>query len=230
VAEHELKTWPEPFAAVLAGAKRHEVRHNDRGFAVGDALHLREWEPCTTCHGAGDHCCDSAGGVRTGRSLRVRVTHLTPGGSFGLPRDLCVMSIEPYGGELRRLRAEVEAMRTVVEAASEIGWGCACRPPRDTDAECAGRPSEGRADRLTRASMEMLDAMAAARAGAEQPGRDTVPPHVHERGWQWRPVDDGAFAPPFGTIRVCRACGCLVAGGPTACGRCVAAETRKETP
>mgnify|MGYP000741711663 CR=1 FL=1 len=50
---------------------------------------------------------------------------------------------------------------------------------------------------------------------------DVVPVEVHERGWQWRPVDkDTAFAPPFGTIRKCRVCGCLVAGGPTACARC----------
>ena len=52
-----------------------------------------------------------------------------------------------------------------------------------------------------------------------------VPAEVHECGWQWRPTDtDTAFAPPFGTIRVCRACGCLVAGGPTACARCAEAE------
>jgi len=45
-----------------------------------------------------------------------------------------------------------------------------------------------------------------------------------ERDWQWRPVDkDTAFAPPFGTIRKCRVCGCLVAGGPTACARCAEA-------
>ena len=51
---------------------------------------------------------------------------------------------------------------------------------------------------------------------------------VHERGWQWCPVtDDTAFAPPFGTIRVCRSCGCLVAGGPTACVRCVDAEGQR---
>lgn len=34
---------------------------------------------------------------------------------------------------------------------------------------------------------------------------------------------DTAFAPPFGTIRQCRCCGCLVAGGPTACVRCAKA-------
>lgn len=38
----------------------------------------------------------------------------------------------------------------------------------------------------------------------------------------WRVVDDGAFASPFGTVRKCRECDCLVAGGPTACGRCSA--------
>ncbi len=52
---------------------------------------------------------------------------------------------------------------------------------------------------------------------------DPVPEEVHERGWQWRPVRDSAFAPPFGTIRVCTECGCLVAGGPTRCVRCVRA-------
>jgi len=31
---------------------------------------------------------------------------------------------------------------------------------------------------------------------------------------------DTAFIPPFGTVRVCRGCGCLVAGGPTVCRRC----------
>lgn len=43
----------------------------------------------------------------------------------------------------------------------------------------------------------------------------------------WHAVGDGAFARPFGTIRVCRGCGCLVAGGPTACARCVRDEERE---
>jgi len=45
-----------------------------------------------------------------------------------------------------------------------------------------------------------------------------------ERGHWCRSGVDTAFAPPFGTIRVCRGCGCLVAGGPTACVRCAEAK------
>ena len=46
-------------------------------------------------------------------------------------------------------------------------------------------------------------------------------------GTSWRRVsDDTAFAPPFGTIRKCRVCGCLVAGGPTCCVRCVKEEDK----
>ena len=49
-----------------------------------------------------------------------------------------------------------------------------------------------------------------------------IPNHPNSgNGWQWTKVDsDTAYAPPFGTVRVCRVCGCLVAGGPTACARC----------
>ncbi|MBO9706786.1 MAG: DUF3850 domain-containing protein [Caulobacter sp.] len=42
---HELKTWPKYFAAVRSGKKRFEIRRNDREFAVGDVLVLREFDP-----------------------------------------------------------------------------------------------------------------------------------------------------------------------------------------
>ena len=89
--EHDLKTWPFYFEAVLTGIKKHEIRVDDRGFACGDVLHLREWDPYETYRG--DRLIQSP--HYTGRELRVRVTYLTPGGEWGLPENVCVMSIEP---------------------------------------------------------------------------------------------------------------------------------------
>ena len=79
MATHALKTWPEPFAAVLSGNKVHEIRKADRPFAVGDVLVLQEWDPETQDY--------------TGDALSVKVTHLTPPGEWGLPDDICVMSV-----------------------------------------------------------------------------------------------------------------------------------------
>lgn len=89
---HELKTWPGPFQAVLDGQKHHEIRKADRPFAVGDVLVLREWER---------QRWESPGPLKgvpahyTGRELQVTVTYLSEGGTWGLPPDLCVMSIAP---------------------------------------------------------------------------------------------------------------------------------------
>ena len=66
---HELKTWPGQFRDVAAGRKTFEVRRDDRGFAVGDRLVLREWDLPEERY--------------TGRQLTVRVSHLLRGGEFG---------------------------------------------------------------------------------------------------------------------------------------------------
>ncbi len=42
--KHELKILPKYFDAVEQGIKTFEVRKNDRGFAVGDLLRLREFD------------------------------------------------------------------------------------------------------------------------------------------------------------------------------------------
>jgi len=43
---HELKIWPVYYAAILSGQKRFEARWgDDRQYAVGDRLVLREWNP-----------------------------------------------------------------------------------------------------------------------------------------------------------------------------------------
>lgn len=74
---HELKCWPEPFAAVLDGSKRHEVRVNDRAYQKGDKVTLREWDPKLDVH--------------TGHSAYFRIGHVTTG--FGLPDGMCVFTL-----------------------------------------------------------------------------------------------------------------------------------------
>lgn len=63
VPVHALKAWPIHFEPVWNGTKRAELRHDDRGYAVGDALWLREYD-------------DDQG--YTGRAVLARVTHLVP--------------------------------------------------------------------------------------------------------------------------------------------------------
>jgi len=112
---HRLKTWPEPFQAVFDGRKRYEIRRDDRGFMVGDILDLAEWDPAsfTSLLPVGF----------TGRSVRVRVAYLTPGGAWGLPANMCVMSIvrdgepdcEPLRVEVRRLNQLLVDQQAVAE-------------------------------------------------------------------------------------------------------------------
>lgn len=44
-ATHELKSWPDSFAAIVTGRKRFEIRRHDRNFQEGDAVLLHEWDP-----------------------------------------------------------------------------------------------------------------------------------------------------------------------------------------
>lgn len=78
---HFLKTHPVPFAALQSGSKKHEVRVNDRNFQESDQLILEEWDPSAEQY--------------TGRVEHRWVTYVTPGGTWGLPDKICVMSVEP---------------------------------------------------------------------------------------------------------------------------------------
>jgi hypothetical protein len=116
---HDLKTWPSSFEALLSGKKLHEYRPDDRGFAVGDRLHLQEWRPahtescrwlseqdelqtertdwrCTLCGRGKD---DPLPGEYTGRELWAEVTFITPSGSFGVPDGFCVMTVKLSVGD-----------------------------------------------------------------------------------------------------------------------------------
>jgi hypothetical protein len=100
MAEHELKSWPEFFNAVMDGTKTFEIRQNDRSFQVGDRLILKEFEPCKRCNGTGrerwdawdsGQCsCNKPHGKFTGRWVLVQVRYIT---DFGQPKDQVVMSI-----------------------------------------------------------------------------------------------------------------------------------------
>lgn len=78
---HELKCWPSSFEALIEGDKKHEVRKDDRNFRTGDQLFLREWDPETQEY--------------TGRHAYFNVTYKTQPGMWGLPEDICVLSVEP---------------------------------------------------------------------------------------------------------------------------------------
>jgi Domain of unknown function (DUF3850) len=78
--DHELKVDPERLAEIIAGTKTHEIRVFDREFKVGNTLKLNEY--------------DRSANEYTGQLAIVKVTNITAPGSYGLPANLGVMSIE----------------------------------------------------------------------------------------------------------------------------------------
>lgn len=80
---HELKCWPEPFDAIVDGRKRFEYRRDDRGYAVGDILRLRKWDPSRSYY------FDDG---EKYPSVDVRVTYILTG-RHGVPDGFVVMSI-----------------------------------------------------------------------------------------------------------------------------------------
>lgn len=84
--QHDLKTWPHFFSKIVSGEKTFELRNDDRHFAVGDDLRLREWSPVDMEY--------------TGKEITKRVTHLlrhdpTAGctATFGLKPGYVIMSL-----------------------------------------------------------------------------------------------------------------------------------------
>jgi hypothetical protein len=113
-AEHDLKIWPEPFQAVLAGDKTAEFRRErgdepgsvDRLFDVGDVLVLREYDPEKEHPETG---CRVGG--YTGRVVRRVITHRL--GSlfeeqFGIPAGYVMLSIAPEAPPYNRAEREGE--------------------------------------------------------------------------------------------------------------------------
>jgi hypothetical protein len=79
MGQHQLKTWPEYFQAILEGAKTFEIRTTwDRTFRVGDVLILQEWDPETKLH--------------SGRVTTRKVTYVCAGPPW-LPEGLAVLGL-----------------------------------------------------------------------------------------------------------------------------------------
>lgn len=77
---HELKTWREPFMAIASERKTYEIRKEDnRTFAVGDVLVLREW--------------NEEGRYYTDMAIEADVTHITRGPEWGIPEGMVIMAL-----------------------------------------------------------------------------------------------------------------------------------------
>lgn len=123
---HELKTWPEFFAAVHDGSKTFEIRKDDRGYRQGDVLVLREWTP-------GE--CGNPNCVRehwhwrgyTGRELRRQVGFVFKAG-FGVDLgEYVVLSLLPEEpADLTALLADLERHQLADHEGGEGFYGC-CR-------------------------------------------------------------------------------------------------------
>jgi hypothetical protein len=77
---HSLKTVQPYFNDVASGAKKFEVRHDDRNFQVNDVLILKEYDPK-------NHTC-------TGKILVAKVTYILRDYTFGMLPDHVVMGIQ----------------------------------------------------------------------------------------------------------------------------------------
>lgn len=76
---HVLKTLSRFLDPIGNLDKTFEVRKNDRGFQVGDILHLREWLPP---------------GKWGPRNITCFVTYILEGPAFGIAKGYCVMAIK----------------------------------------------------------------------------------------------------------------------------------------
>lgn len=90
VEVHELKCWPPYFEHVLSGRKTFEVRSiEDRTFAVGDRLKLREYD------GSLAHNLPETNGY-TGRECERTITYVLGDGDFGIKPGFVALGLATY--------------------------------------------------------------------------------------------------------------------------------------
>lgn len=80
MASHWLKVDPPVWPSVKAGLKTAELRFNDRNYQVGDVLYLYMF------------CRETQAGDKDDFVVRV-VTHMLPGGQYGIEPGYCLLSM-----------------------------------------------------------------------------------------------------------------------------------------
>ena len=140
---HDLKVWPEFFAALWDNTKSFEWRKDDRDYRVGDTLILREWSEATGY---------------TGRGTKRTIAYILRQ-RFGVPDGFAVLGFAPLVDVAAHdaLTAEVrewmcEACNTVYPGPPQQGFSCVVCPkcggstaPRTT---IARRKAEAERDAL----------------------------------------------------------------------------------
>lgn len=84
---HELKTSAQFFEGIVTGEKTFEVRKDDRGYRLGDVLHLRETRPADVLY--------------TGREALAVVTYIV-GNDVWLREGFVVLGVRLLHIELGR--------------------------------------------------------------------------------------------------------------------------------
>lgn len=106
MATHELKTWPAYFEAVSSGIKPFELRRDDREFAAGDLLRLREYDPDAARY--------------TGRVVEAKVSYVVRDAPhFGLMPGFAILGLDPRRWEPLTVANLGEFERAVAMAAEE---------------------------------------------------------------------------------------------------------------
>ena len=120
MSDHNLKTVQPYFDDVLNGAKTFEVRKNDRGFAVGDALLLEEYVPM--------------GEGYTGQAIIREVTYVLDSPEYCKPGYVVLGINNPTDARRLALTADIPLDRLEALCAAEREGRCVVLPCKVGDA------------------------------------------------------------------------------------------------
>lgn len=96
MASHVVKSTPPGFEALWRGQRRAEWRRNDRGYAAGDGLVMREWSEPYRSFGdlkEGGFASDPRTDGFTGREVRAVVLDVATGAP-GMPDGYCLLTLD----------------------------------------------------------------------------------------------------------------------------------------